>query len=470
MERDARTRVAAVDAMRAEAGTDKSAIAAAAEKRKAIAWNRKESDAVRLGAITSLVNDPDADVAADAREMGRLMLPQESSRAVVTYWCAAAVDRGWDDYVPAIVRSYSRLLTPPEPDTDRVEHKALVRIAKGRPIEDMVFDTFLNPPQRAPSYGMDWTQRYRASAWDLLARLDKTGEVRTRLLAAAPPGGTGSDEVIAQIRRAANDLRAIPLTGDELTWLASLLDPKKEANATWWAEASSAIARVRERGPFQLRHAEVIRLTSRLDASRLERSREELLGELSARLKGRSRAGRTIDTGVGRLKDDISENRDRLSWADCLTVLLLDDMIRSPEISAAIFAQVAMDRKDTTTEYGGVMAWRDTPRGPQGLGVPAAVLFPPRPGQRQGDTKFIASDDMIRASDRGLAHYHFHVASVRNSEYAGPSMADFAYAARSGRNCIVVTSLSDTELNVDYYQPDGLTLDLGTISAPGKGR
>jgi hypothetical protein len=117
-----------------------------------------------------------------------------------------------------------------------------------------------------------------------------------------------------------------------------------------------------------------------------------------------------------------------------------------------------MDRRDTTTEYGGMLAARGLD---QEWAVP--TLFPPRPGQREGDNKFIASDDMIRSSDRSLAHYHFHAQEERNAAYAGPSPGDLIYAARQGRNCLVLTSLGEGEMGVDYYQPDGIVVDLGRI-------
>ena len=54
----------------------------------------------------------------------------------------------------------------------------------------------------------------------------------------------------------------------------------------------------------------------------------------------------------------------------------------------------------------------------------------------------------------------------RNAEYAGPSPNDLAYAARYGRNCLVLTSVSVDAVDIDYYQPDSVTLDLGEIRKP----
>lgn len=80
--------------------------------------------------------------------------------------------------------------------------------------------------------------------------------------------------------------------------------------------------------------------------------------------------------------------------------------------------------------------------------------------------KFIASEDLIASSDLALSHYHFHVQKVQNREYAGPSEGDLDYAARLGRVCVVLTSLSEGVLNADAYFPGGYVIDLGEIARP----
>jgi len=73
---------------------------------------------------------------------------------------------------------------------------------------------------------------------------------------------------------------------------------------------------------------------------------------------------------------------------------------------------------------------------------------------------------MIEASDTSLFHYHFHAKRTRNMDYAGPSFSDFEYARTYGRSCLLFTFVSPDRLNVDYFQPGGLRLDLGTIDRP----
>jgi hypothetical protein len=51
-------------------------------------------------------------------------------------------------------------------------------------------------------------------------------------------------------------------------------------------------------------------------------------------------------------------------------------------------------------------------------------------------------------------------------DYAGPGQGDDAYAQVLGRSCIVFTTLGKDSMNADYYQPDGVVIDLGEIRRP----
>jgi hypothetical protein len=117
------------------------------------------------------------------------------------------------------------------------------------------------------------------------------------------------------------------------------------------------------------------------------------------------------------------------------------------------------DRADKSTEYGGVIGF-DT-------GVRFSLMeFPPRPGQRIADNRFIASIDMFDASDDALFHFHMHVQRYRNATYAGASAGDIDYAKHHGRSCLLFSFTDRQTLNVDYYQGNGATLDLGEIRRP----
>lgn len=462
-------RAASIDRERASAGTDAEKVAASARSRRAVAWDVTEAVAVRLTALTSLLNDSDPVVAVEAKELARQLLPREDRREIVAYLSRAAADRGWTDFTPSLVRSLSRWL-PGVDDRDRQEKLALERLNPGKSIEQIVFDVFLDPPPLEMSYGVDWRQRARADAWDLLSRLDTTGAERANLLTSEDI--PTHDPLLVAMKRSLRDLRTAPKTGAELTWLASLSDERKKANAAWWEETAAAMRSLPDRGALELRHAEAIRWSVRHRPEWATAAKDELLTLIDRRLAGRRVRARDWDNGPAAYRESFREARSKLSWGDAVIVLVIDEAIRSPGVLASLSKQVEMDRADKTTEYGGLLidiSVRES-EASDGTGSDgaiqsafAAVLYPPRPGERRGDTRFVASDDMIAASDRALAHYHFHAQRVFNSAYAGPSGEDLRYAARYGRSCVVLTSVAEGVLNVDYYQPDGTVLDLGDI-------
>lgn len=407
-----------------------------------IAWEPREPAPLRAAAVRALMLDADPNVHEAARTRAKEVLPQEASREVVLAISTAAADRGWTDFTPSLIQSYSRVVRLVPNEDDRAERQALDRLHPGKACERVVFDTFAD----AGLWGDNI--RGRMGAWDLLGRLDPTGSVRSAWIDAAP----GGEPYIDALKACRRDLRAVPVTADQLKWLMSL---RGSQNSAWWAEASSAIAGITQQADLSVRHAEIIRWARAERPAWLAASRESLLSGLRASLATRDHHPRTID-GMGTpLQERLGQVEDRLSWADVLTILVLDHALRSGDMLSRLCQQATLDQKDQTTEYGGTLnlvgkSWDLT-------------FFPPRPGERQGDHMFIASPDMIARSDRSAAHYHLHAQTWSNSEYAGPSSGDLAYARRFGRACLVFTAIDDCELAVDYYQPDGVVVDIGTL-------
>src|SRR5690606_32750633 len=92
-------------------------------------------------------------------------------------------------------------------------------------------------------------------------------------------------------------------------------------------------------------------------------------------------------------KERLGDWVDVLSWADLLTIMVVDDALANPVIVKQVFDQRELDKKDTSTEYGGILE-EDSDTGFR------AVLFRPRSRDRLSDQMFVASDDMFRFSDR----------------------------------------------------------------------
>ncbi len=453
---DIEDRTASLDRLWA-AGGGGAGSPAARESLKSVAWMARAPSPVRVRALELILADPaDAD-GADTRNMMRLMLPVEPDMGVIGFISRTAAQRRWTDLAGPLVRSCSRKVAVPV-DAERPERAALLALFPGEPIERIVFRVFATA---ASGEGRDRerAEKARMAAWELLSRLDVDGSIRASLLDGETGGG---DPVLDSLRAARKDLGAVPLTSSQLEWLQTLRDTADIRHGAerkqWWGQAAAAVASLRpeQRERLSLRHAEPIRWAVANRREWLSLDRAQLAAQMRTRLAGRPKATRNAQRENG-VSDSFIDNEDRLVWADVLTILTIDDAIRQAGVSTALFNQADQDRADTSTEYGGII--RTDAARPDTF---AAVLYTPRATQRTGDTRFVASDDLLRAGAMALAHYHFHVQRVDNAEYAGPGPGDMDYAMDQGRACVVFTSIRAGVLNANYYHP-GLSVNLGEV-------
>jgi hypothetical protein len=455
-------RIAALETLweQVEAGTiDRRAIR---EDLKTMAWSPAWPTAIRLAALGAIASDQMG--LTDTHGMVRLMLPRESQPQVTAFLSRVAAAHQWQDVTPALIRSLARPW-PGVRDRERPEYAALEALNPGREVAELAAALFLAPEVEASPRGVT-AERIRSDAWDLLARLDRDGVHRAAIILEGEAGSGPVGDMQALLR----DMRTLPLNGEEIRWLGWLRDFNDPVRSRWWSSTRGIIAELEEQqtGRLYMRHLEPVRWAAGHRPAWMAMSRDELLAEVASRVQGRQFHRRSPRAGEPRPSPDrLSDWQDHLSWGDLLTILVIDEALQQSGVVASLFTQTEQDRRDRGAEYGGLL--RASSRGePDGLGGPQfnAILYPPRVGDRRGDHQFIAPADMIEQSYHALAHYHFHVQHVRNHEFAGPSPADMAYAARFGRACLVFTSVGPSALNVDYYQPDGVVLDMGTIRKP----
>ncbi len=417
------------------------------ETLKRTLWARSETENVRLAAAEALLEDD----AADTEKAFGLLLPTETNWAMIGFACDTSVERGWVGMTPALVRSWSRPTLEP-PEDKRPERRAVTALHPGRPVEDVVFEVFA-----LPSADRFFGEKTRREAWALLTRLDPDGSHITLLVAGA--ADAMGDPLMADIQASARDLRAVPLTAEQLEWIEDLRKPE---NAAFWGECARVIASLDKArtGALELRHAAILRWVASNRPDWLAQSREEQLSECRVALDGRKAHRRTADlpAGSGAAKESLDDWADRLSWADLLTVRVALAVVNDEPMAPGLFQQAADDLRDRSTEHGGVIDFRD--------GAFVALSYPPRPAQRSGDLRFVASPELLDAGATALFHYHLHVQRHDNGEYAGPGTGDLEYAARFGSACLVFTHLDRNSLGADYYQPNGARLDLGAIARP----
>lgn len=440
-------------------------------------WSKDAAPALKVAIVEELLAEKSERSAAEIREELRLNLPLQSSREVVAVVCKAAAERGWSEFVPAIVRTWAGPL-PPIKDEDRVERAAIAALTPDAPgsisgVESTVFSVFVKPPADTPATRrMKLEERYRLAAWEVLSRLDPTGEHRVAMMEAVPPGTLGAPRpaFVDELLAARRELGILPAFGEELLWLRRLRDGKSSSNAAWWTEAASATGSLGadQRAGLELRHIEAVRWASKHRSAWIGSSKDQLAAAITQKLKDRPvhEATGNRPSGRGRILETYADALPRMCWADMLTVLVVCEAIESPGVAESLFTYAGYDERDTKTEYGGLI---QAVEGPDAGGKPfIATLYAPRPGDRYDDRRFVASQDMVDASDRALLHWHFHVAERSNAQYAGPSLEDLDYAGRQGRTCAVFTSLDGRRLNADYFQRGGIIIDLGVVRKPGE--
>lgn len=443
-------RIRVVDRIAAAAPTPE----ARRESLKEVAWSASNGYRSRNHAIDLLADDPvdPPPGHTDTRNMLYLLLGPEPDKGVVEHVSKLAADRGWIDLTPVLVRQLAKpgLNTP---DVDRPEWAALKKLHAGKPVDEIAFEVFAAP--EAVGARREPTERAREAAWQLLTRLDKDGSKRKGYLAAMADNPAPA---MADVRAAANELSAVPLTASELSWLRTLRRPQ---NAQWWQQTAAAIATLDapRREGFSLRHAEPVRWAAANEPSWLAMSRDQLAATVAEKLKGRELFIRSESGGdAGQGTERFADNVKKMVWADLVSLLVIDRAVNTPGLAEKLWKQAQDDQADKTTEYGGYIAAE--------TGVFKAHLYAPRPTQRFSDDRFVASDDLLTAGATALVVYHFHAQKLANEGAAGPSGGDIDYAKDSGRLCIVATPVRPGVFDIDAYFGQGVRCDLGAIGQP----
>jgi len=432
----------------------------AREMLKKVAWSRSTYWSTRVAAIDALMRDTEN--LDDTRAMFALLVPTERVGEVLDRIGRISVQQGWTNVAPAFVRAWDRNTEEVRIDDDRPEPRVLRALFADQTLTTTLFQVFRG--DFSAEAGVRFSERDRRAAWGLLVRTATDDREIQELLSRIDSADRDSDPLMWAVAQGAMRFGAIPQTGEQVAWVERLL--LRPENSAFIKEAESVVGRLSEeqRQSWQLRHLSGAVWASRFAPERLTATRAELLGQLEREISGREHFFRDRTDTAWQGGESLSEWRGKMVWGDVLLALIAAEAVRTRssewrEVHADLFAQADADHTDTSTEYGGITVWDEG-------GRLDFRLFPPRANSRFGDDRFVASREMIEASDGALFHYHFHVMRQRNADYAGPSHDDFEYARLQGRSCLVLTFITENRLNVDYYQPGGVRVDLGTIDRP----
>ncbi|MEC9374514.1 MAG: hypothetical protein VYC34_11755, partial [Planctomycetota bacterium] len=335
------------------------------ETLKTIAWRRADLPQVRLAAIELLARQDEPDTV----NMLALMLPTEPNWVVIDGVCILAAENNWTALTPGLVRSWSRPVVTP-PDDERPERKALIALHPDQPVIDVVYDVF-----RTPASGGLFDERARRDAWTLLTRIDRDG-VRTRDLLAAdnPPS---DDPLLSRLHEAAKRFAVVPRTTPQLEWLDRLGAPEYAAYRDRLATLIAQLSDEQRLG-FEIRHFAALVWASEAAPDLLRTSRPELFSALTSDLASVRRTRRTegYPDRMVAPRETLDEYESDLVWADLVTIQAARAAIQNPDVLSEIFSAVNADRRDTQTEYGGIID--------RAAGAFSATLYDPRPPPRRG--------------------------------------------------------------------------------------
>jgi hypothetical protein len=263
------------------------------------------------------------------------------------------------------------------------------------------------------------------------------------------------DAFMLDLQAGAAELGLVPHNREEILWLRKLREPERQA---FWDEAVAALAQLEpsRRASLEFRDIPIIVSAARHEPELLAMDESAIYARLDAALRGRkhhSRGSNWNNESVNQ-RERLYEWRGELTWGDLAAMHIALRALQVPQVVDHLLDYAERDRRDETTEYGGVIALDEQGRF-------EILEFPPR--IREHDQKFIASQAMLDAAYTSLFHFHMHAQRHWNRDYAGPGFGDVNYADNTRANCLVFTFLSEDAMNVDFYRHGRVMVDLGEI-------
>lgn len=349
------------------------------------------------------------------------------------------IDRAATQQNPALTPMLVRSLARPSQimsDQDRPELAAIASLNPGQDAGDVIWGVLVTKDPAVST-------AERVDAWVLLNRLNGQAAALDRLR------HTTSTQPLVLDLQAALWLGRLPDTREGVLWLIQV---RGETHRPFWQAAEARADRLspEQRRGLELRHLPALLLASdeqlHMDTMTL---RDKLMQRVNDPAAVRTHAGIARKLPSERLADHI----DELCYADLLTIDQLLDAMGDHALTDSLFHQADADLADTRTEYGGVIAAESN----------RLVAIPFMPTIKAHDQKFYASDSLVNRLYTGLLHYHFHAQKHRNAEYAGPGVGDLKFVNNLRTSAVVFTFLNENTLNVDYYQPGDVVIDLGVI-------
>ncbi|MDY7009575.1 MAG: hypothetical protein SVV80_02335 [Planctomycetota bacterium] len=196
-------------------------------------------------------------------------------------------------------------------------------------------------------------------------------------------------------------------------------------------------------------------LISRLAADPLRKSmsRAQMILEISQGINKRRAVRNKPLFRRGRLVDFASQT-ESLSVTDLWNLMLISEMLDRPRFRRMLMVTARQDMADRLSQCGGLIVYEE--------GQAEAKLY--LPAEKRGDDQYVPSQQMLKDTLDSLCYFVGHFSTVAESiSRIGPGEKELASAANYNVCGVVFTTISGGRLNVTYFTPEGIVVDLGNF-------
>jgi hypothetical protein len=434
-----KTRMVAADQAEREMPNDPRRIAALYE----LTWIKGVEDHERVYAFNQLEK-------YDAQNFRRKIAQQVPAMAdwvTISAVFDIAVKNGWTEFTPVVVQQYARVGRGVEV-TQRPEREYLKKLNPGKTPEEVIWDVFTNA-------GKEWNSAQQVAAWELLCKLIPRGDLMRKLATVEPKSA-----LVGDLKACASDLGTVPVNREGVLWLMDW-----RGDGAYWSQAKAACQGLNGQQPegLEMRHIPVFVRASKSVSFGMDKS--ALYAKVNSMIPaaGHYTVSPSYDGQPADYPQKLSEYAKQLSWGDLYVIYVALSVLQGqPELSREVFNLIDKDVADTSTEYGGVVVWKD---GNTSLPIEkqAMEIRYVAPARRDHDRKYVSSDELVKLAYTGFAHFHLHAQYYENVDWAGPGRGDLDFADRLGFNCLLFTSIKKGIFNADFYQTGRVVVDLGSV-------
>jgi hypothetical protein len=445
-----KTRMAAAEQAEREMPNDPRRIAALYE----LTWIKGVEDEERVYAFHQLEKYD----GANFRKKIALQVPSMVDWVTISAVFDMAVKNGWKEFTPVVVQQYARIGRGVEV-TQRPEREYLKNLNPGKTPEEVIWEVFANA-------GQEWTSAQQVAAWELLCKLYPRKELMAKLVNVQPKSA-----LVADLKASARDLGTVPVNKEGVLWLMYWTgqnfsnSPKGLWTDDFWGRATVVCQSLtaEQKEGLEIRHIPVLMRAAK--SASFKMGKAELYAKVVSLIPdaGHYTVSPSYDGQPPDYPQKISEYAKQLSWGDLYVIYVAISVLQNqPAVSAQVFDLIDKDVADTSTEYGGVMVWKDSDTSVPIEKQPLEVRYV-APARRDHDRKYVSSDDLVTQAYTGFAHFHLHAQYYNNTDWAGPGRGDLDFADRLGFNCLLFTSIKKGVFNADYYQTGRVVVDLGSV-------